>query len=50
MKTMNNAPLSLDGGLRSNGIFNHPHSVEARGKAERRRGKKRTNFDGKHGV
>jgi len=33
---MKDGPLSLDGGLRSKCIFNHLHSVEERGKAERR--------------
>jgi len=36
MKTIKDEPLSLDGCLRSKGIFNHPRSVEERGKAERR--------------
>jgi len=33
---MKDSSLSLDGGLRSKGIFNNPHSVEERGKAERK--------------
>jgi len=36
MKTMKDGPLSLDRGLRSKSIFNHPHSIEERGKGERR--------------
>jgi len=36
MKMMKDEPLSLDGGLRSKDLFNHPHYVEERGKAERR--------------
>jgi len=36
MKTMKDGPLSLDGCLRSKGIFNHPYSIEQRGNAERR--------------
>jgi len=36
MKMMKDESLSLDGGLRSKGIFSHPHSVEKRGKVERR--------------
>jgi len=35
MKTIKDRPLSLNGGLRSKGIFNLPHFVEERGKVER---------------
>jgi len=33
---MKDGPLSLDGGLRSKGMLNHPHPVEERGRVERR--------------
>jgi len=36
MKTIKDGPLSLDRSLRRKDIFNHPHSAEERGKAERR--------------
>jgi len=33
---MKDGPLSLDGGLRSKGILNHPHPVKERDRVERR--------------
>jgi len=33
---MKDRSFSLDGGLRSKGIFNHLHSVKERGRVERR--------------
>jgi len=33
---MKDEPLSLDGGLRSKGILNHPHPVKERDKVEGR--------------
>jgi len=55
MEMMKDGSLSLDGGLRSKGIFNHSHSVEERGTTKRGildalRGKKRSNVDKKHDV